>query len=67
MLCIYKFSILLHVLLLIIYFADVVDPIGDVTRFIATYNESYGGTHPVFYQGTYSQVMEIFYNFHGEG
>lgn len=39
--------------------ADVVDPIGDVTRFIETYNESYGGTHPVFYQGTYSQVIDV--------
>ena len=35
---------------------DVVDPIGDVTRFIQNYNELFGNEHPVFYQGTYSQV-----------
>jgi FAS-associated factor 2 len=52
-----KISVLL--LLLFLFSADVVDPVGDVTRFIETYNESYGGTHPVFYQGTYSQVNDV--------
>ncbi|XP_035794477.1 FAS-associated factor 2-like [Anopheles albimanus] len=32
------------------------DPLGDVLRFIETYNEKYP-EHPVFYQGTYSQAL----------
>lgn len=36
---------------------NVVDPVGDVMRFIQTYNDLYGNTHPVFYQGTYSQAL----------
>lgn len=36
---------------------NVVDPIGDVTRFIETYNELFGPVHPVLYQGTYSQAL----------
>ncbi|XP_058056947.1 FAS-associated factor 2 [Anopheles bellator] len=32
------------------------DPLGDVLRFIQTYNEKYP-EHPVFYQGTYSQAL----------
>ncbi|CAG2203937.1 FAF2 [Mytilus edulis] len=36
---------------------NVVDPVGDVTRFIQTYNDLYGQDHPVFYQGSYSQAL----------
>lgn len=36
--------------------SDVTDPVGDVVRFLQTYNEKYGENHPVFYQGSYSQV-----------
>uniref|UniRef100_A0A182W7G8 UBX domain-containing protein n=1 Tax=Anopheles minimus TaxID=112268 RepID=A0A182W7G8_9DIPT len=32
------------------------DPLGDVLKFIQTYNEKYP-EHPVFYQGTYSQAL----------
>ena len=34
----------------------VTDPVGDVVSFIQTFEEKYGRSHPVFYQGTYSQV-----------
>lgn len=39
-----------------ISFKDVTDPVGDVTRFINSYEETLGTTHPTFYQGSYSQV-----------
>lgn len=32
------------------------DPVGDVVSFIHDFEEKYGRSHPVFYQGTYSQV-----------
>lgn len=32
------------------------DPVGDVVSFIHNFEEKYGRSHPVFYQGTYSQV-----------
>ncbi|XP_066992860.2 FAS-associated factor 2 isoform X2 [Anabrus simplex] len=35
----------------------VTDPVGDVLRFIHSYEEKYGHNHPVFYQGTYSQAL----------
>lgn len=35
----------------------VTDPVGDVLKFIYTYNETYGRNHPVFYQGSYSQAL----------
>lgn len=34
----------------------VTDPVGDVVSFIQSFEEKYGRSHPVFYQGTYSQV-----------
>lgn len=34
----------------------VTDPVGDVVSFIQNFEEKYGRSHPVFYQGTYSQV-----------
>ena len=34
----------------------VTDPVGDVVSFMHSFEEKYGGAHPVFYQGTYSQV-----------
>lgn len=34
----------------------VTDPVGDIISFIHMFEEKYGRTHPVFYQGTYSQV-----------
>lgn len=34
----------------------VTDPLADVMNFIRNYNEKYPN-HPVFYQGTYSQVL----------
>lgn len=34
----------------------VTDPLGDVMKFIQTYNEKYP-RHPVFYQGTYAQAL----------
>ncbi|KAI2657035.1 FAS-associated factor 2 [Labeo rohita] len=33
----------------------VTDPVGDVMSFIQSFEEKYGRSHPVFYQGTYSQ------------
>ncbi|XP_005993440.1 FAS-associated factor 2 [Latimeria chalumnae] len=35
----------------------VTDPVGDVVSFIHSFEEKYGRTHPVFYQGTYSQAL----------
>ncbi|XP_013402150.2 FAS-associated factor 2-like [Lingula anatina] len=35
----------------------VTDPVGDVTSFIQEYDSQFGETHPVFYQGSYSQVL----------
>lgn len=41
----------------IVRFGTVVtDPLADVTNFIREYNEKYPN-HPVFYQGTYAQVL----------
>lgn len=34
----------------------VTDPVGDIVSFIHMFEEKYGRIHPVFYQGTYSQV-----------
>lgn len=34
----------------------VTDPVGDIISFIHMFEEKYGRIHPVFYQGTYSQV-----------
>lgn len=34
----------------------VTDPLGDVLKFIRSYNEKYA-EHPVFYQGTYAQAL----------
>ncbi|XP_012226037.1 FAS-associated factor 2 [Linepithema humile] len=33
------------------------DPVEDVINFIRTYKERFGNTHPVFYQGSYSQAL----------
>lgn len=41
---------------LIILFAVVTDPLGDVLNFIQNYNEKFP-EHPVFYQGTYAQAL----------
>ncbi|XP_048885076.1 FAS-associated factor 2 isoform X1 [Brienomyrus brachyistius] len=35
----------------------VTDPVGDVMSFIHTFEERYSRSHPVFYQGTYSQAL----------
>uniref|UniRef100_A0A8C3E679 FAS-associated factor 2 n=1 Tax=Corvus moneduloides TaxID=1196302 RepID=A0A8C3E679_CORMO len=35
----------------------VTDPVGDIISFIHMFEEKYGRTHPVFYQGTYSQAL----------
>ncbi|KAI3351253.1 hypothetical protein L3Q82_005805 [Scortum barcoo] len=35
----------------------VTDPVGDVVSFIHSFEEKYGRSHPVFYQGTYSQAL----------
>lgn len=35
----------------------VTNPLQDVLDFIKSYEEKYSDTHPVFYQGTYSQVL----------
>ncbi|KAM5171186.1 FAS-associated factor 2 isoform 2-T2 [Mantella aurantiaca] len=35
----------------------VTDPVGDIVSFIQIFEEKYGRTHPVFYQGTYSQAL----------
>uniref|UniRef100_A0A8C8C712 UBX domain-containing protein n=1 Tax=Oncorhynchus tshawytscha TaxID=74940 RepID=A0A8C8C712_ONCTS len=37
----------------------VTDPVGDVVSFIHSFEEKYGRSHPVFYQGTYSQVSTL--------
>lgn len=34
----------------------VTDPVGDIVSFMHSFEEKYGRAHPVFYQGTYSQV-----------
>lgn len=36
---------------------SVTDPLGDVISFINDFDVRYGPNHPVFYQGTYSQVL----------
>lgn len=36
---------------------QVTDPVGDVLRFIHMFDETYGRSHPVFYQGSYSQAL----------
>lgn len=41
----------------------VTDPVGDVVSFIHNFEEKYGRSHPVFYQGTYSQVSLELYGF----
>ncbi|KOX79838.1 FAS-associated factor 2-B [Melipona quadrifasciata] len=33
------------------------DPVEDVISFIRFYEEAYGNSHPVFYQGSYSQAL----------
>ncbi|XP_014214246.1 FAS-associated factor 2 [Copidosoma floridanum] len=33
------------------------DPVQDVVNFIRTYEEQYGASHPVFYQGSYNQAL----------
>ncbi|KZC06971.1 PREDICTED: FAS-associated factor 2 [Dufourea novaeangliae] len=33
------------------------DPVEDVINFIRSYEEHYGSSHPVFYQGSYSQAL----------
>ncbi|XP_029048970.1 fas-associated factor 2 [Osmia lignaria lignaria] len=33
------------------------DPVEDVINFIQSYEERYGSSHPVFYQGSYSQAL----------
>lgn len=33
------------------------DPVEDVIKFIRSYEEKYGKSHPVFYQGSYSQAL----------
>ncbi|XP_059170313.1 FAS-associated factor 2-like isoform X2 [Physella acuta] len=35
----------------------ITDPLGDVTKFISSFESRYGQRHPVFYQGTYSQAL----------
>ncbi|XP_027722935.1 FAS-associated factor 2 isoform X1 [Vombatus ursinus] len=35
----------------------VTDPVGDIVSFMHIFEEKYGRTHPVFYQGTYSQAL----------
>ncbi|XP_023690356.1 FAS-associated factor 2 [Paramormyrops kingsleyae] len=35
----------------------VTDPVGDVMSFIHSFEERYSRSHPVFYQGTYSQAL----------
>lgn len=39
--------------------AVVTDPLADVMNFIESYETRYGSNHPVFYQGTYSQVRDM--------
>lgn len=36
---------------------QVTDPVGDVLKFISYFEENFGRNHPVFYQGSYSQVL----------
>ncbi|KAL8590976.1 hypothetical protein ACOMHN_019523 [Nucella lapillus] len=36
---------------------NVTDPLGDVMRFISSFEAKFGLAHPVFYQGTYSQAL----------
>lgn len=41
---------------MILFHLVVTDPVGDVTNFISSFESKFGQYHPVFYQGTYSQV-----------
>ncbi|XP_014252805.1 FAS-associated factor 2 isoform X1 [Cimex lectularius] len=36
---------------------QVTDPVGDVLKFIDHFNDTFSRTHPVFYQGSYSQAL----------
>jgi FAS-associated factor 2 len=36
----------------------VTDPLGDVNSFYSEFEQQYGTSHPPFYRGTYSQVLE---------
>ncbi|XP_014784881.1 FAS-associated factor 2 [Octopus bimaculoides] len=36
---------------------NVTDPVGDVMAFINKFKDDFGNTHPVFYQGSYSQAI----------
>uniref|UniRef100_A0A1B6C6X3 UBX domain-containing protein n=1 Tax=Clastoptera arizonana TaxID=38151 RepID=A0A1B6C6X3_9HEMI len=36
---------------------QVTNPVGDVMNFINYFNATFGNRHPVFYQGSYSQVL----------
>lgn len=40
----------------LVFFTVVTDPLADVVNFIRDFNEKYA-VHPVFYQGTYTQVL----------
>ena len=42
--------------------SDVTDPVGDVMTFIRNFNDKYGTEHPIFYQGSYSQVRNKLVN-----
>ncbi|KAF5302632.1 hypothetical protein FQR65_LT19088 [Abscondita terminalis] len=44
-------------LLVIIWSTFITNPLEDVLQFIRLYEEKYSDVHPVFYQGTYSQVL----------
>jgi len=39
-------------------FSAVTDPLGDVNSFYSDFEREYGTSHPPFYRGTYSQVLE---------
>lgn len=38
-------------------FSVSVDPVQDVMNFIRSFKDKYGNSHPVFYQGSYSQAL----------
>ena len=40
----------------IYFFKGLTDPVADVQNFIREFNDNYGGSHPQFYHGTYSEV-----------
>lgn len=42
------------------FFRDTSDPVGDVLKFINSFERTYGNNHPEFYRGSYSQGRFVY-------